>query len=223
MNNVNSMNPATNKSDYILSRLPRHWTTFVQDAMEELRHVKNIIYEGQVVKGIRNGLGQLVYPNGDVYKGTFKNGERSGTGLCKFGKTGAIYKGEWRDDKPIGNGILYSLPNEIIEARFDGYKVTDGQVKILMSNGEFYEGNFKNDMRNSTGIHYYANGDFYEGEWQNDRRVGRGRIFRLDGSKMSGFFTEDKAEGYVEYEDKHGNLFQSENEDAKHGSKPGKV
>jgi hypothetical protein len=120
----------------------------------------------------------MVYPNGDVYKGTYKNGERSGAGLCKFGKTGSIYRGEWRDDKPQGNGILFTLPNEIIEARFDGYFVSDGQTKILMSNGEFYEGNFKNNMRNSTGIHYYKNGDYYEGEWQNDKRVGRGRIFK---------------------------------------------
>ena len=37
---------------------------------------------------------------------------------------------------------LQTLPNEIIEARFDGFRLMDGQVKILMSNGEFYEGNF---------------------------------------------------------------------------------
>lgn len=69
-------------------------------------------------------------------------------------------------------------------------------------------------MRNSTGIHYYKNGDFYEGEWVNDKRVGRGRIFKSDGSKMSGMFAEDRADGYVELEDKNGNLFKSENEDA---------
>lgn len=78
----------------------------------------------------------------------FKEDKRNGSGLCKFGKTGAIYKGEWRDDKPAGNGLLFSLPNEIIEGRFEGFKVVDGQIKILMSNGEFYEGNFKQDMRN---------------------------------------------------------------------------
>lgn len=95
-----------------------------------------------------------------------------------------------------------------------------------MSNGEFYEGNFKNNMRNSTGIHYYKNGDFYEGEWQNDRRVGRGRIFMMDGAKLSGMFAEDKADGYVEFEDKNGNLFQSENEEASKataGSKAKKI
>ena len=45
-----------------------------------------------------------------------------------------------------------------------------------MSNGEFYEGNFKNNARNGTGSHYYKSGDFYDGEWSNDRRIGRGRV-----------------------------------------------
>ena len=76
-----------------------------------------------------------------------------------------------------------------------------------MSNGEFYEGNFKNSQRHSTGIHYYLNGDFYDGEWQNDHRIGRGRIFIAEGGKLSGMFIEDKADGYAEYEDKFGNMF----------------
>jgi MORN repeat len=121
--------------------------------------------------------------------------------------TGAIYKGEWREDRPSGNGILFSLPNEIIEGRFDGYRVMDGQVKILMSNGEFYEGNLKNNMRHSTGIHYYLNGDQYDGEWDQDKRVSKGRIFLVDGGKMTGVFVQDKLEGYLEYEDKSGNYF----------------
>jgi len=112
----------------------------------------------------------------------------------------------------MGSGILFTLPNEIIEARFDGYEVMDGQAKILMSNGEFFEGNLKSNKRNATGIHYYKNGDYYEGEWTNDRRVGRGRIFMTNGSKMSGTFADDQAEGYVELEDSNGNLFQSEND-----------
>jgi len=145
--------------------VPRHWLHFVEDSIAELATVTNPVYEGQVVKGIRNGLGQIVLPNGDVYKGQWKSDLRHGAGLCKFGKTGAIYKGEWRDGKPAGNGTLLCLPNEIIEGRFDGFKIFDGQVKILFGNGEYYEGNFKNNHRNSTGIHYYINGDFYDGEW----------------------------------------------------------
>jgi len=40
-----------------------------------------------------------------------------------------------------------------------------------------------------------------------------------DGSKINGMFIEDKADGYVEFEDKNGNMFQSENEEAKAASK----
>ena len=86
----------------------------------------------------------------------------------------------------MGNGTLFTLPNELIEGRFDGFRIVDGQVKILFQNGEYYEGNFKNNMRNTTGIHYYTNGDFYDGEWLLDRRVGRGRIFLVEGGKING-------------------------------------
>lgn len=197
------------------SRVPRHWLNFVEESISELASVTNNVYDGQVAKGVRQGLGQIVLPNGDVYKGQWKSDLRHGAGLCKFGETGAIFKGEWRDGKPNGNGILFSLPNEIIEGRFDGFKIIDGQVKILFTNGEYYEGNFKNNHRNSTGIHYYANADFYDGEWQNDKRIGRGRIFAAGGGKLNGMFIEDKADGFVEFEDKDGNMFQTENDEAK--------
>lgn len=103
----------------------------ISEILAELSQVKSTVYEGQVSKGIYNGAGQMVYPNGDIYKGQYKNGERCGPGICKFAANGALFRGEWRENKPFGNGILFSLPGEIIEARFDGYKVVEGQVKIL--------------------------------------------------------------------------------------------
>lgn len=157
----------------------------------------------------------MVFENGDVYKGQWKSDQRHGAGMCKFGLNGAIYKGEWRDGKPCGNGTLFCLPNEIIEGRFDGFKIFDGQVKILFANGEYYEGNFKCNHRNGSGIHYYANRDYYEGEWMNDKRIGRGRIFLAGGGKFNGMFIEDKIDGFVEYEDKDGHVFITENEDTK--------
>lgn len=39
--------------------------------------------------------------NGDIYKGAFKNDKRHGTGICQFA-SGALYKGDWRDDAPNG-------------------------------------------------------------------------------------------------------------------------
>ena len=77
----------------------------------------------------------LKLENGDVYRGTFKNDQRSGTGYCRF-KSGALFKGEWKDDKPHGNGTLYSGKNEIIDCRFEKGAISDRhQVKILLSDG----------------------------------------------------------------------------------------
>lgn len=112
--------------------------------------VTNTVYEGAVQKNLKHGMGQIVYPSGQKYKGVFKNDMRHGIGVCLF-TNGAIYKGEWRDGKPMGNGILFSLPNEMIEGKFEGWKVSDGQVKVLFSNGEYYEGIFKNNLRSTQG------------------------------------------------------------------------
>ena len=113
------------------NRVPRHWLTFMEEALNELTQVTNHIYEGAISKGVKSGAGQVIFPNGDIYKGQWKSDVRHGAGLCKFGATGAIYKGEWRDGSPQGNGLLFTLPCEVIEGRFDGYKLLDGQVKIL--------------------------------------------------------------------------------------------
>jgi hypothetical protein len=49
--------------------VPRHWHNFFDDMTNELAQVTNKVYEGGVSKGSQNGNGQMVYPNGDVYKG----------------------------------------------------------------------------------------------------------------------------------------------------------
>ena len=52
--------------------MPKHWPAVFTEIRNELAKVTNKVYEGQVSKGAYNGIGQLVYPNGDVYKGAYK-------------------------------------------------------------------------------------------------------------------------------------------------------
>jgi hypothetical protein len=128
-------------------RVPRNWISFLEEVDVDLKDVRSTVYEGGVTKGLRNGMGKIIYANGEVYKGNFKNGVRDGNGTCKF-PNGCVYRGAWRDDQPAGMGLLFSRPNEMVEARFENWKVGDGYVKILFANGEFYEGHMKNNMRN---------------------------------------------------------------------------
>ena len=97
-----------------------------------------------------------------------------------------------------------------MEGRFEGWKVSDGQVKILFSNGELYSGNFKDNSRNGVGVMYYSNGDIYEGEWEKDKRCKYSKLVMADGSTFHAKFGEDKDNDViyeVTYDDKDGNTF----------------
>lgn len=196
--------------DHLRKVVPQHWTNFIDDIENELAEVTNSIYEGGVSKGLKHGFGQYVMPSGDVFKGNFKNDLRHGSGICKF-NNGCIYKGEWREGRPQGQGIFYSSPGEFIEGRFEGWRMSDGQVKLLFANGEFYSGNFKDDCRNGVGTMVYRNGDTYEGEWDKDKRCKYSKLTMADGGTIHGKFGEDKDNDVVyevTYDDKEGNTFQ---------------
>ena len=166
-------------SELMAKEVPPNWNQFLDDVNAELSQVTSEVYDGGVSKGLKHGQGQMILPSGDIYKGHWKNDLRHGSGICKFAN-GAIYKGEWREGRPMGQGILYSAPNEIIETRFEGWKLADGNgpvlVKILLTNGEYYEGAMKDEKREGQGKMFYSNGDTFQGEFFKDKRVKRGKI-----------------------------------------------
>jgi hypothetical protein len=110
-------------------------------------------------------------------------------------KSGALYKGEWRDDKPHGLGILYSGENEIVETRFEKGTIPNGRIKMMIPDGSYYEGMYSNHVRHGKGTCYYPNGDIYDGEWVADERVGRGKMRFNTGLMYQGQFIKDQADG----------------------------
>eukprot|EP00347_Sterkiella_histriomuscorum_P020141 403338954 len=195
--------------EHLQNKVPRHWLTFVEDVVAELKEINLEKYEGGVSKGNKHGQGAQIYSNGDIYKGVFRSDLRHGSGICKFMQTGIIHKGEWREDKMNGMGTVFTPPGEIIEASFTNGKINDGKIKILYSNGEYYEGDFKQNKRNGKGTYYYENGDIYEGDFINDKRLSKGKLQFVDNSTLISQFIDDAADGHGIYEDSDGNSFQS--------------
>ena len=180
------MNDKLEIPEHLAKKVPLHWHQFFEDAVAEISQVTSDIYDGGVSKGQKNGVGKVILPSGEAFKGNWKNDVRHGTGVCWF-PNGSIYKGEWREGIPQGQGILYSRPNEIIEGRFDGWHLADGIVKILFSNGELYEGNMRDGLRELNGTMHYTNGDSFEGEWAHDKRVGkRGKLIMVQAAAVGG-------------------------------------
>jgi len=57
----------------IKARVPNIWQTFLDETIQDMKQVTSQVYDGAMSKGLKHGVGQIVYPNGQKYKGNFKN------------------------------------------------------------------------------------------------------------------------------------------------------
>ena len=125
----------------------------------------------------------------------------AGKGTQVWGKSGAIYDGDWRAGLRHGFGTL---------------STREGDVHMKK-----YAGGWKNDMRHvrptvvctsrerivvmpsisllhpsqGYGTNFYSPEEYYEGEWYADKRSGWGRMFYADGSVYEGEWYDDKRNG----------------------------
>ena len=52
--------------------------------------------------------------------------------------------------------------------------MANGQGRLIHSDGDVYEGSWKNDKSHGYGIYYHADGSSYCGEWEEDLQHGYG-------------------------------------------------
>ena len=93
-------------------------------------------YYGETKEGKPHGKGKLITKEGDVFEGTFVNGEGEG-----------FFKVRYADGET-----------------FEGYfkkNLAEGKGKYLFKSRNLYEGEYKNGKCHGFGKLYYANGDKY--------------------------------------------------------------
>ena len=77
-----------------------------QKAGNKIIQYSNAKYVGKVnKKGQENGKGKMIWKNGDVYEGDWKNGKRTGKGKLTW-KNGDKYEGYFKNDELDGEGTL---------------------------------------------------------------------------------------------------------------------
>ncbi len=176
------------------------------------------IYEGDFADNWINGYGTCTWPSGDHYEGEWKNGRFNGKGTLTYAG-GSVYEGEFVDNKKNGEGIwtksdgtavtenwIYGKKVETLTLEDGTYTggVTDGkpdgQGKMEYTNGQVYEGEWKNGVRSGQGRCTWPDGGYYDGEWANDKWNGQGTNY-IGGSKDVSFYVG----GFVDGErDGHG-------------------
>ena len=81
---------------------------------------------------------------------------------------GDKYRGEWRDNKPHGLGIMYFF------------------------NGDKYQGDWRDKKRHGWGIFTFANRNMYVGAWKDDTYHGPGTYIYADGDIKEGIWRAGK-------------------------------
>ncbi len=137
-------------------------------------------YETQISNGAPNGLGIRVSGEaaslGDRYRGELRNGLSSGLGVYDYAdnpnntRAGAQrYEGEHAADGTSGHGVTYWKSGDT----FAGEETSTGARGVLtFANGQRYEGEVRNGLRNGLGVVWSSDGRVVQaGRWQNGELV----------------------------------------------------
>ena len=82
-----------------------------------------------------------------------------------------------------------------------------GQGVMNYPNGDQYEGEWANDLREGFGLQRFSKGDSYEGEWFRDKMHGKGLLLHTDGSSYEGLWELGlKIEGSGVFKYSNGNI-----------------
>ena len=116
----------------------------------------NWTYEGEMLNGEEHGQGIMKFDNGESYEGTFRHGCFNGYGKYTF-RDGEVFEGEWVDDKIQGIGVTKCPSGGYYVSKYnDG--LLDGPYFEMSPDGkQFYYETYKmNKIEGSTKTYVLA-------------------------------------------------------------------
>ncbi|TNJ30226.1 putative Phosphatidylinositol-4-phosphate 5-kinase [Giardia muris] len=187
-------------------------------------------YRGSFIRGLREGKGEMCYPNGSSYVGEYLADLRQGHGRMSF-KDGSFYEGDWEGNEMSGHGLLHYKSGDVYEGelragakhgvgtftltggdRLSGTFVNDvlegTRCIINYANGDYFEGAVSAGLPNGSGIKRMHTGDVYVGTFENGKYHGHGEMTFANGDRYVGGFANNQmaGQGVMQYAD--GTIFE---------------
>ena len=123
----------------------------------------------------------------------FKYFKKSGKSTDYYEDGSIKYEGEFLDDEYNGKGKLYYSNGEYYEGQFKNGKKDGIGCEFYKNGKKKYDGKFVNDKyEDNEGTYFYENGEIYIGQFQNGKKNGHGQIYKDDKIIKEGFFVDDK-------------------------------
>ena len=157
---------------------------------------QTVIYTGYVNDTGRphDDDGILQFADGQIYKGSVREGQRHGWGTNKWPDNGQTYSGEWSHNSRCGMGTHTWKDKTVTGMWKDGH--LHGQVYFQWANGAVYDGNALNGKKEGRGVSTLSDGSVYNGHFAKGKEEGFGTLIRPDGTKYRGQFRKGLKDGY---------------------------
>lgn len=152
----------------------------------------------QVVGVLRGEPLQLTDREGESVRDSLRFLRLPARGTYTYANGEADYDGICSGTFVNGDMDGYGTKAWVIGVYYEGEwrnHVKEGRGRITFEDGNVYDGEFKNDMIDGYGTYAYTNGDMYDGEWKDGQRKGHGRLVFANGDVYVGQFAHDAIEG----------------------------
>lgn len=154
---------------------------------------KCIIYKGEWERGKIHGKG--------IYFYRYKNTTSENSNLATSTSSNTMQVDEKIISTSDDAGSVESLSQHGSVATYSG-KSSGNEATVGNDNTfedgtskSYYEGEFKENMRQGNGKYFFKDGSTYEGMWQNNMMTGRGVFTWPDGSRYEGEWKDGKRNG----------------------------
>lgn len=188
-------------------------------------------YEGELVRGAREGHGMFVWVDGQRYEGDWRDDQPSGHGRLDFVNgdryegevargmangegtfdyaSGARHVGRFAEAVPEGRGRFRSANGQAIDSVWHAGRAT-GAATIEFANGDRYEGRVEQDLPSGQGELRYASGDAYVGSFAAGRPDGEGTYIWKTGDRYEGAWKAGIKHGVGRFTWANGDRFDGE-------------
>lgn len=138
-------------------------------------------YKGQWVEGLFDGEGTLLYNDGSVYIGNFKDGQKCGIGTYMYADR-TSYRGSWEQGAMNGYGQLYDKNGKLMFVGKWENGQQHGEGTAYYSDGEYEEVIYVNGKRNGYATYYFNSGAYEKGSYVAGQKVGKWDCYDAHGN-----------------------------------------
>lgn len=154
-------------------------------------------FVGQFVRDVEattvSGTGKVTWASGDVFEGTMMKGLRQGKGTFVWAN-GQRYSGDWVQDKPTGQASVHFANGNDYEGQvLDGNP--HGVDRMRYASGDQFDGQFTQGEPDVRGVYVWRNGQRFEGSWKNTRPNGQGKLKFATGNQYEGQVQDGMPQG----------------------------